>query len=153
MFSISSVERKQYVFHGAIAYGRTVVSFSVKLLPTNSRNLLNFLWDNSQNVADDQHGHTNTALASEKEARKWYIVLLIRSTGCTRSLSSLDQSIENALTPSVSEHKYMELNLFDLRFLSETNSCNFSLLIPLLTIKLLSKLSVYQKTFFEDFRE
>ena len=67
MFSISSVERKQYVFHGAIAYGRTVVSFSVKLLPTNSRNLLNFLWDNSQNVADDQHGHTNTALASEKE--------------------------------------------------------------------------------------
>ena len=121
-------------------------------------------------------------------------------------LNSLDQSNENAFTPSVSGHKYLELNLFDLRFLSEANlsivmlpnllsimsiklkvvtqsslsvfllsatafalyfrgiqkaeslilkadvifkifsasSCNFSLLLPFFTIKLLAKLSVYQ---------
>ena len=118
----------------------------------------------------------------------------------------MDQSNENAFTPSVSGHKYLELNLFDLRFLSEANlsivmlpnllsimsiklkvvtqsslsvfllsaaafalyfrgiqkaeslilkadvifkifsasSCNFSLLLPFFTIKLLAKLSVYQ---------
>ena len=121
-------------------------------------------------------------------------------------LNSLDQSNENAFTPSASGHKYLELNLFDFRFLSEANlsivmlphllsimsiklkvvtqsslsvfllsasafvlyfrgiqkteslilkadviskifsasSCNFSLLLPFFTIKLLAKLSVYQ---------
>ena len=36
-------------------------------------------------------------------------------------LNSLDQSNENAFTPSVSGHKYLELNIFYLQFLSETN--------------------------------
>ena len=55
-----------------------IVSFSVKLSPTNLWNLLTSFCNNSQIVADGQCGHTNTALASEEEARKWCIVLLIR---------------------------------------------------------------------------
>ena len=55
-----------------------VVSFSVKLSSTNPWNSLTFLCNNGQNVADSQSGHTNSALASKEEERKWCIVLLKR---------------------------------------------------------------------------
>ena len=56
----------------------------------------------------------------------------------TRRLNSLDQSNENAFTPSFSGHKYLELNLFDLRFLSEANLSIVMLphLLSIMSIKL-----------------
>ena len=80
---------------------------------------MTFLCNKSQNVADGQLGHTITALDS--------------TTG-TRRLSLLDQSNENIFTPSVFGHKYLELNLFDLRFLSEANM-SIIILLQLLCIK------------------
>ena len=142
----------------------------------------------------------------KEKPRKWCIILLIRWAGGRIKLNSLDQSNENAFTQSVSEHKYLELNVYDLQFLFEANlstvilpyllsivsiklekvnqsslsmfllsasacvfcfrgiqkteilvlktdvnskiltanPCNFPLLLPFLTIKLLAKLSVYQ---------
>ena len=71
---------------------------------------MTFLCNKSQNVADGQLGHTITSLDS--------------TTG-TRRLSLLDQSNENIFTPSVFGHKYLELNLFDLRFLSEANMSHY----------------------------
>ena len=50
----------------------------------------------------------------------------------------LYQSNENTFTPSVSGHKYLELNLFDLRFLSEANLSIVMLshLLSIISIKL-----------------
>ena len=50
----------------------------------------------------------------------------------------MDQSNENAFTPSFSGHKYLELNLFDLQFLSEANLSIVVLphLLSIMSIKL-----------------
>ena len=49
--------------------------------------------------------NTNTALDSEKGARKWGIVLLRTYTTGRITLYSFDQSNENAFTPSVFGNK------------------------------------------------
>ena len=50
----------------------------------------------------------------------------------------MDQSNENAFNRSVSGHKYLELNLFDLRFLSKANMSivNLPHLFCIISIKL-----------------
>ena len=50
----------------------------------------------------------------------------------------MDRSNENAFNRSVSGHKYLELNLFDLRFLSKANMSivNLSHLFCIISIKL-----------------
>ena len=53
--------------------------------------------------------------------RKKLIALGMRYVGGTRRLASFDQSNEKAFMPSVSGHKYLELNLSDFRFTYETN--------------------------------
>ena len=45
----------------------------------------------------------------------------MRYVGGTRRFVSFDQSNENAFMPSVSVHKYLELNLLDFRLISEEN--------------------------------
>ena len=50
----------------------------------------------------------------------------------------MDRSNENAFNRSVSGHKYLELNLFDLRFLSKANMSivNLPYLFCIISIKL-----------------
>ena len=45
----------------------------------------------------------------------------MRYVGGTRRFASFDQLNEKTFIPSVSEHKYLELNLFDFRLISEAN--------------------------------
>ena len=53
--------------------------------------------------------------------RKYLIALGMRYVGGTRRFTSFDQSNGKAFTPSASGHKYLELNLLDLRLISEAN--------------------------------
>ena len=53
--------------------------------------------------------------------KKCLIALGRRYVGGTRRFTSFDQSNEKAFMPSVSGHKYLELNLLDFRLISEAN--------------------------------
>ena len=52
---------------------------------------------------------------------KCLVALGMRYVGGTRRFASFDQLNEKTFIPSVSEHKYLELNLFDFRLISEAN--------------------------------
>ena len=53
--------------------------------------------------------------------RKCLIDLGVRYVGGTRRFTLFDQSNEKGFIPSVSGHKYLEVNLVDFRLISETN--------------------------------
>ena len=56
-----------------------------------------------------------------------FVALVMRHVGGTRRFTSFDQSNEKAFMPSVSEHKYLELDFrfsildLDFRLISEAN--------------------------------
>ena len=58
---------------------------------------------------------------------KCLIALGRRYVGGTSRFASFDHSNEKAFIPSASRHKYLELNLLDIRLISEENlSTDFS---------------------------
>ena len=61
----------------------------------------------------------------------------------------MDRSNENAFTPPVSGHKYLELNLFDLQFLSEANL--FIVMLPHLLSIMYIKLKVVTQSLLSMF--
>ena len=50
-----------------------------------------------------------------------FVALFMRYVGGSRRFASFDQSNEKAFIPSVSGHKYLELNLSDFRLTSEVH--------------------------------
>ena len=58
----------------------------------------------------------------EQDSRLIFLIALgMRYVGDTRRFTLFDQSNEKAFMPSVSGHKYLELNLLDFRLISEAN--------------------------------
>ena len=55
------------------------------------------------------------------DSKKYLIALGLRYVGGTKRFTSFDQSNEKAFMPSVSGHKYLELNRSDFRLISEAN--------------------------------
>ena len=53
--------------------------------------------------------------------RKCLIAVCMRYVGGTGRFASFDQSNEKAFMPSVSGHKYLQLNFLDFRSISKTN--------------------------------
>ena len=71
--------------------------------------------------AEGQYGQIRIGLDFVSDSRKCLIAYGMWCVGGTRRFTSFDQSNKKAFMPSVSGHKYLELNLLDFPLISEAN--------------------------------